>query len=124
MARMWTSRSTCEYIDDYVDITVDLPNPIPEPDYDKMLGEIETITRDYAVDQGGIVGREYRIDEDLNDDNPTVIRDGLLYVSFTGKINIFCRCEHRKGLDLSEDIGSVVWAYGGLVSDYDSHGAY
>ena len=125
MASFWTSPNSKAYVDDYVYITLAFPEPIPEPDYDCLMKRIIETVRGYAVDEGGIRGKVYRIDEDLADeDNPTVIIDGLQYVSFTGRIKIMCLCEDRKGEDLRYDLETDIREFCGRVEDYEAHGDY
>ena len=125
MASYWTSPNSKAYVNDYVYITLTFPDPIPEPDFDVLMKRISETVRGYAIDEGGIRGKVYRIDEDLIDeDNPTVIIDGLQYVSYTGQIKIMCLCEDRKGEDLREDLVWDIREYSGQITDYEANGDY
>lgn len=125
MASFWTSPNSKAYVNDYVYITLALPEPIPEPDYDVLMKRIIETVHGYAVDEGGIRGKVYRIDEDLVDeDNPTVIIDGLQYVSFTGRIKIMCLCEDQKGEDMREDLVADIREYSGRIESYEACGDY
>lgn len=125
MASYWTSPNSKAYVNDYVYITLAFPEPIPEPDFDILMKRISETVRKYAVDEGGIRGKVYRIDEDLADEeNPTVIIDGLQYVSFTGQIKIMCLCEDRQGEELREDLMWDIREYCGQVADYEANGDY
>lgn len=126
MARFWTSPNSCAYVDDEVFITVEFPQPIPEPDFDILFEKLTETARSYAVENGGIVGKRYRIDEDEleYEDNPTVIIDGLQYVTYTGTISIFCQCEHGESEGLTGDIEYYISPYQGRIKDFESHGCY
>ena len=125
MASFWTSPNSKAYVNDYFYITLTFPEPIPEPDYNCLMKRIIETVRGYAVDEGGIRGKVYRIDEDLVDeDNPTVIIDGLQYVSFTGHIKIMCLCEDGKGEELLESLVWDIREYKGQVAEYEAVGDY
>lgn len=125
MASYWTSPNSKAYVNDYVYITLTFPDPIPEPDFNVLMERISETVRKYAVDEGGIRGKVYRIDEDLVDEeNPTVIIDGLQYVSFTGNIKIMCLCEDKLGEELREDLIWDIREYCGQVTDYEANGDY
>lgn len=125
MARFWTSPNSCAYVEDRVYITLAFPKPIPEPDFDVLMTRMIETTRGYAIDQGGICGKQYRVDEDLTcEDNPTVIIDGLQYVSYTGTVSVMCLCEDGKGRELEEDLLADIREYEGRIQDYESHGEF
>lgn len=125
MASYWTSPNSKAYVNDYVYITLAFPEPIPEPDFDVLMQRMIQTVRGYAVDEGGIRGKVYRIDEDLVDeDNPTVIIDGLQYVSFTGRVEIMCLCEDQQGENLREDLFSDIREYNGRIESYEANGDY
>lgn len=125
MASFWTSPNSKAFVNDYVYIMLAFPEPIPEPDFDVLMQRMIQTVRGYAVDEGGIRGKVYRINEDLVDeDNPTVIIDGLQYVSFTGRVEIMCLCEDQQGENLREDLLSDIREYSGRVESYEANGDY
>lgn len=126
MARFWTSPNSCAFVDDDVNIKIAFPQPIPEPDFDILMDKIIQTTRSYAIDHDGIMGKRYRIDEDdlQYEDNPTVIINGNVYVTYTGFISVYCNCEDGQGIELQEDLLADVRQYSGQIVDYESHGNY
>lgn len=126
MARFWTSPNSMASVDDDVNIKIAFPEPIPEPDFDVLIARIVKTTRRYALDNGGIVGKRYRIDDDdmTCDENPTVIIDGLQYVTYSGILSIFCNCEDGQGEELREDLLSDICEYSGQIIGYEACGNY
>lgn len=126
MARFWTSPNSCAYVDDDVNIKIAFPQPIPEPDFDVLMTRIIETTRSYAIDHGGICGKRYRIDEDeiCAEDNPTVEIDGLMYVTYTGVISVYCNCEDGQGRELENDLIADIREYEGKIISYESNGNY
>ncbi len=126
MASFWTSPNSKAYVNDYVYITLAFPKPIPEPDFDVLTQRIIETVRGYAVDEGGIRGKVYNIDEDdlEYEDNPTCIIDGLQYVSYTGRIKLMCLCEDQKGEDMREDLVADIREYEGRIESYETYGDY
>lgn len=125
MASYWTSPNSKAYVDDYVYVTLAFPEPIPEPDYDCLMKRIIETARGYAVDEGGIRGKVYNITEDVScEDNPTVILDGLQYVTYTGFIKVMCLCKDSEGENLREDLIMDIREFSGRITDYEVHGDY
>lgn len=126
MARFWTSPNSCAYVDDDVNIRIAFPQPIPEPDFDVLVNRIIETTRNYAIDNGGVVGKRYRIDDDelTYEDNPIATIDGVQYVTYTGFLKVYCNCDDGQGTSLVEDILADIREYSGQIVDYESHGNY
>lgn len=126
MARFWTSPNSTAYVDDDVFIKIAFPEPIPEPDFDVLMTRIIETTRGYARDNGGIVGKRYRIDDDdmTCEENPTAIIDGLQYVTYTGILSIFCNCEDGQGEELQNDLMADIREYSGQIVSYEACGNY
>lgn len=126
MARYWTSPNSCAYVNDDVYIKLALPQPVPEPQFDKLLKTIVEITRNYAVDMGGVCGRRYRVDDNEleYEDNPIAYVNGQAYVTYTGFIGVYCLCEDQMGAELEADLFAVIKPYNGKLIDYESHGDY
>jgi len=126
MARFWTSPNSTAYVDDDVFIKIAFPEPIPEPDFDVLIQRIIETTRNYAIDHDGICGKRYNIidDEMTCEENPTVIIDGLQYVTYTGILTVFCNCEDQQGESLREDLLTDCREYNGQIVSYEACGNY
>lgn len=126
MARFWTSPNSSAYVDDNVFIKIAFPEPIPEPDFDVLMTRIIETTRGYARENGGIVGKRYRIDDyDMTcEENPTIIIDGLQYVTYTGILSIFCNTEDGQGEELQNDLMADIREYCGQIISYEACGNY
>lgn len=126
MARFWTSPNSCAYVPDYVFITVQFPQPVPEPDFDVLTADLIKTARNFAIDEGGPIGRRYRLDEDdmICEDNPTVIIDGLQYVTYTGNVKIMCYCEHGDAENLENEIAYLIKDVNGKIIDTEIIGDY
>ena len=126
MSRFWTSPNDVAYVDDDVFIKIAFPIAIPEPDFDVLLQRIIETTRRYAFDNGGIVGKRYNIDDSelTCEENPTVIIDGLQYVSYTGILTVFCNCEDGQAESLREDLLTDCREYSGQIVSFEVDGNY
>lgn len=125
MSRFWTSPNSCVYVPDYIYITVALKQAIPEPDYDSLISKLNEIARNHAIDQGGVVGRRYRIDEDVVDEgNPIAKIGGVDYVTYTGEIKIMCYAENSDGEELLSEIDWIAKDYGACITQTEICGDF
>lgn len=126
MAKFWSSPNRCGYVPDEVWLKVEIVKPVPEPDFDIIMEKLNEAVRYYAIDEGGVLGKRYRIDEDEleYEDNPTVLINGLMYVTYTGTIELFCMCEDGKDEDLEADVLNVLAPCEGRIVSKEVHGCY
>lgn len=118
MSRLWTSSKTCEYINDYVYITVSIPEPMPEPEFDTMIEELIKDCKNNCIDEKSPWGGRWNVNSDYNltvEDNPIVTIDGKEYVSYTGFIKITGYCEHGLAEDLIYDVELTARDYGAKI---------
>lgn len=128
MARYWTSPNSCAYVDDYVYATINFPQPVPEPDMDKLFEKLLTIARRYAIDRGGagIFNKRYRIDEDdlCSEDNPIATINGVDYVTYTGNIQVMTNCEDGDAGNFTSEIEDELRQYNARVTQIEIVGNY
>lgn len=126
MARFWSSPNRCGYVPDEVWLKVEITKPVPEPDFDIISEKLNQAVKYYAIDEGGVTGKHYRIDEDELEykDNPTVLINGLMYVTYTGTIEIYCLCEDGQDEDLEADVLNVLAPCEGRIVSKEVHGYY
>lgn len=127
MSRLWTSSKHCEYINDYVYIIVQIPEPIPEPQFDAMIGELKNDCFNNCIDEKSPWGGRWRIDDDYDvsyDDNPIVTIDGKDCVTYTGCIRVVGYCEHGLADDLIYDVELTARDYGAKIVNIEIDADY
>lgn len=119
MGRYWTSPSSCAYVDDYVYLTINFPQPVPEPSFDILFEKILEIARYFAIEHGGVFGKRYRVDEDdlYYEDNPIVNIDGKDYVTYTGNIRVMTNCEDGEADSFIYEIEDYLKKVGGVITE-------
>lgn len=113
MSRIWTSRKDCLYVPDFVYVTAQFTNPIPEPDMDKLIADFLEIASDYATN------KHYRVDADdmSYDETDAIEANGIIVQCLTGNIVAMARCEHGDGPDFVDKIDYEAGKAGGRVID-------
>lgn len=127
MSRLWTSSNHCEYINDYVYITVEIPEPLPEPVFDDMIDKLKINCSNNCIDEKSEWGGRWRIDDDFDltyDENPIVTIDGKEYVSYTGRIKITGYCEHGLSDDLIYDVELTARDFGAKITNIEIDADY
>lgn len=125
MSRFWTSPNSCVYVPDYVYITISLKQAIPEPDYDSLISNLDELAHNHAIDQGGVVGRRYRVDEDvIYEDNPIATIDGVDYVTYTGELKVMCYAEDSDAHELLNEVAWIVKDYGACITQTEICGDF
>lgn len=122
MSRFWTSSNSCAYVNDYVHITIEIPQPVPEPEFDVFIRELNTDCFNNCIDEKSPWGGRWHVNSDFDitcEDNPIATIDGKDYVTYTGKIKVMGYCEHGLADDLIYDVELTARDYGAKIIDID-----
>lgn len=127
MSRLWTSSNHCEYINDYVYIIINIPEPIPEPEFDTMIDKLKIDCCNNCIDEKSPWGGRWNIDDDYDltcEDNPVVTIDGKDYVTYTGFIRVVGYCEHGLAEDLTYDVELTARDFGAKITSVEIDADY